>query len=112
MWSWSWPAYLPSLFLAARLGDAACLALVVDLCSIRAQVQYGDEELPRQAARGSAAAGERLADVTRTYNVDPTTIGRFQSLSIQDQACHRRTLACCSVLSRRRRSPFLPPRPD
>src|SRR5215813_5400786 len=99
MWSWSWPAYLPGLFLAARLGDAACLALVVDLCSIRAQVQYGDEELPRQAARGSAAAGERLADVTRTYNVDPTTIGRLQWLSVQDQGgCLSRVTAATSAI--------------
>src|SRR5262245_39085484 len=101
---------LAGIFAQSLLGGATrrcCLpCVVVDLCSIRAQVQYGDEELPRQAARGSAAAGERLADVTRTYNVDPTTIGRLQWLSVQDQG------GCYLPASLPPRVPLLPPQPE
>src|SRR5262245_34090073 len=65
MGSWSVAAYLPSLFLAARFGDAACLALFRSLLD-SSTLQYGDEELPRQAARGSAApAGSRRDAIGR-----------------------------------------------
>jgi hypothetical protein len=50
----------------------------------------------REAPLRRLEAGETQSDVARTYNVDPTTIGRLQwLLSVQDQGRRRIWKASC-----------------